>query len=64
MGLCVGFKTGSSPGSGYMVALDFLTQKVALIVASTHWVWVSIQGVNALTGLGVVLPRCVLSVRE
>ena len=47
-----------------MRALVFLIQKVALIEASTHWVWVSIQGVNALTGLGVVPPWCVLSVRE
>lgn len=62
--LCVGFKTGSSPGSGYMVALVFLIQKVVLIEASTHWVWVSIQGLNTLTGLGVVSPQCVLSMRE
>lgn len=34
------------------MALVFLIQKVALIKASTHWAWVSIQGVNALTGLG------------
>lgn len=47
-----------------MVALDFLVQKVALIVASTHWVWVSIQGVNAPAGVGALPPRCVLSVRE